>query len=124
MQRKGFTYLQRRFWLTQIICAVVLLCTPHVLVSVSHAFSIMRKILPALAMLAPVSGFVTSPYCRARTSRGSMAESVRMASAGALDVATEWALIFDCDGVILEVQLTDFVAVALALLKRIMGAAM
>lgn len=88
-------------------------CTTAVYLSVVKYVEYQRKhtmwelAVVALALLAPVSvsGFVAPLSCRAAISRGSSAAAVAKAMTGSSDSAeAKWALIFDCDGVILEVQ--------------------
>lgn len=64
----------------------------------------MHKVLVILALLGPACGFVT-PRCSCMTPSTGMTHRIASARKSASDVdAPQWALIFDCDGVILEVR--------------------
>lgn len=79
--------------------------------SITLELRLMYKVVWHFAFLAPVWGFVTPLSWRTHLPRGSTRTVTSSASSVAQDGVTsspdrQWALIFDCDGVILEVSMT------------------
>lgn len=68
--------------------------------------AIMLKLVSTLCLFSSISSFVIPPSCRAPISRNFMA--TRRANALGSGDSVSWALIFDCDGVILEVLFNIF----------------
>lgn len=81
---------------------LLLVCCVQFSAQHTSAHGHMLKLVRTFALLAPVSGFV-APLCwNLPTPRGFVA-TVNKATNEAPSAAGPWALIFDCDGVILEV---------------------